>query len=177
MVLPPTLIASSYLWLLVDRWLQFTFMPLKNPELLWLIAPVWLNWLLTDYFQEKDKTAFGNAITNGFVMFWVGIDSTRTIVNDYARKGLAVSLIHLGMISFLLAYGSIVMYTAIKGKSIAHLIGRIREITYFTTVAIGIINNAIILDVHTIISLLVFFPVFYFGMELFLKILPNPSSE
>ncbi len=177
MVLPPDLIASSYFWLLADRWLQFTFMPLKNPELLWLIIPVWLNWLLTEYFQERKTTGYGNAITNGFTMFWVGLDSARTIVNEYVKKGLAVSTIHFGMVAILLGYGTAIMIEAIKGKKIAHLIGRIREVTYFTTIAIGIINNAIAFDIHTIIALLLFFPVFYLGMEVFLRLLPPTKEE
>jgi len=177
MVLPPDLITAHYFWLLADRWLQFTFMWVKNPELLWLLIPVWLNWLLTEYFQERKGTSYGNAISNGFVMFWVGLDSARTIVNEYAKKGLAISLTHIVMVGIILAYGSLIMFEAIKGKKIAHLIGRIREVTYFTTASIGIIYNAIIVDIHSIIALLVFFPVFYIGMEIFLRLLPAPKEE
>ena len=177
MVLPPDIIASSYFWLLADRWLQFTFMWVKKPELLWLIIPVWLNWILTEYFQERKGTGFGNAITNGFTMFWVGLDSARTVVENSAKKGFTLSAVHLGMVSILLAYGSIIMIEGIKGKKITHYIGRIREITYFTTVSIGIINDAIIFDIHSIIALIAFFPVFYIGMEIFLRFLPPTKEE
>ncbi len=178
MVLPESLIASNYLWLLADRWLQFTFMPLKNPELLWLIIPVWLNWLLTEYFQERKGTSFGNAIANGFVMFWVGLDFSRTIVNNFVQKGFStISLTHVGMTAIILTYGSLIMYEAIKGRKIAHLIGRIREVTYFSTVAIGVIYNAVVLDLHTIIALAAFFPIFYIGAEIFLRLMPTPSEE
>ena len=151
MVLPPDLITSSYFWLLLDRLLQFTFMWVKKPELLWLIVPVWLNWILTEYFQERTGTGFGNAITNGFTMFWVGLDSARTIVENLAKKGFTVSTVNLGMVSILLIYGSLIMIQGIKGKKITHLIGRIREVTYFTTISIGIINDAVIFDVNTIV--------------------------
>lgn len=178
MVLPESLIASNYLWLLADRWLQFTFMPLKNPELLWLIVPVWLNWILTEYFQERKGTSFGNAIANGFVMFWVGLDFSRTIVNNFAQKGFsALSLTHVGMTAIILAYGSLIMFEAIKGRKIAHLIGRIREVTYFSTIAIGVIYNAVVLDIHTIIAMAAFFPIFYIATEIVLRLLPTPSEE
>lgn len=177
MVLPVDLIASSYFWLLADRWLQFTFMWVKKPELLWLIIPVWLNWILTEYFQERTGTGFGNAITNGFTMFWVGLDSARTIVENSAKKGFTLSAVNLGMVSVLLAYGTLIMIEGIKGKKITHLIGRIREVTYFTTISIGIINDVVIFDVNTLVSVLVFFPVFYIGMEIFLRLLPPTKEE
>jgi low temperature requirement protein LtrA len=153
-------------------------MPLKNPELLWLIVPVWLNWILTEYFQERRGTSFGNAIANGFVMFWVGLDFSRTIVNNFAQKGFsAISLTHVGMTAIILTYGSLIMFEAIKGRKIAHLIGRIREVTYFSTIAIGVIYNAVVLDVHTIISMAAFFPIFYITTEIFLRLMPTPSEE
>lgn len=177
MILPPELIASNYFWLLADRWLQFTFMWVKKPDLLWLIIPVWLNWLITEYFQERKGTSYGNAVTNGFVMFWVGLDSTRTIVENYAQKAVSVSLASVVMVIMMFGYGTLVMHQAIQGKKIAHLLGRIREVTYLSTIAIGIINDAVTVDVHSIIALVVFFPVFYIGMEIFLRMLPPPLEE
>ncbi len=177
MILPSDLIASNYFFLLADRWLQFTFMWVKKPELLWLIIPVWLNWLITEYFQERKGTSYGNAVTNGFVMFWVGLDSTRTIVENYAQKAVSVSLASVVMVIMMLGYGTLVMHQAIQGKKTAHLLGRIREVTYLSTIAIGIINGVVVVDANTIIAMVVFFPVFYIGMEIFLRLLPAPLEE
>src|SRR3989338_3090386 len=140
----------SYIWLLTDRWLQFIVAPFRNFDLLWLAVPVWLNCMLNEYFQERKGTSYGNAIANGFVMFWVGLDFSRTIIGNFFRKGFAaVSSLHVVMTLVILIYGSLVMYEAIKGRRIAHLIGRIREVTYFYIVSIGVIYNAVIFDVNT----------------------------
>ncbi len=168
----------SYVLLLTDRWLQFIVAPLKNFDLLWLAVPVLLNWILNEYFQERKGTSYGNAIANGFVMFWVGLDFSRTIVNNFAKKGFAsLSALHVVMTLVILIYGSLVMYEAVKGRRIAHLIGRIREVTYFSIISIGVIYNAVVFDINTLIAVIVFFPVFYFAVETALKILPPPEAE
>lgn len=168
----------SYFLLLLDRWLQFAVMPFRNPDLLWLAVPVWLNWILNEYFQERKGTSYGNAIANGFVMFWVGLDFSRTIAGNFFKKGFAaVPPVHVIMTLVILIYGSLVMFEAIKGRRIAHLIGRIREVTYFSIISIGVIYNAVIFDINTAISVILFFPVFYFAVETILKLLPPPEEE
>src|SRR3989338_1661513 len=88
----------SYIWLLTDRWLQFIVATFRNFDLLWLAVAVWLNWIHNEYFQERKGTSYGNAIANGFVMFWVGLDFSRTIAGNFAKKGVAsLSVLPVGL--------------------------------------------------------------------------------
>ncbi|MBW2998049.1 hypothetical protein KY321_00790, partial [Candidatus Woesearchaeota archaeon] len=73
-------------------WLGIFFVyPFQDLNMLWILIPIWINFLFTDFFQEKDKTSMGNAITNGAVLLWVGIDWIRLIVNLITDKTLGFS--------------------------------------------------------------------------------------
>ena len=62
--------------------------PIIHKELLWIIVPVYLNWVLTEVYQEKKGTSYGNAIANGFVALWVGIDWARATIDILTAKGV-----------------------------------------------------------------------------------------
>lgn len=53
--------------------------PIKHPELLWVLIPVYANWIIGDIYQKRKGTQIGNAISNGFVALWVGLDLGRQL--------------------------------------------------------------------------------------------------
>src|SRR3989344_9185741 len=74
----------SYLFTLLGSWLSLFFLaPFQNVEVLWILIPIWLNLIVTDFYQEKHGTTIGNAITNGVTMLWVGIDWIRFTLRNY----------------------------------------------------------------------------------------------
>jgi hypothetical protein len=73
-------------------WGAILIAPIMSPSLLWIIVPVWLSWFFSEFFQEKRSTSFGNAISNGVVPLWVGIDWTRFLVTGLIEKEIAFSL-------------------------------------------------------------------------------------
>ncbi|MBW2963533.1 hypothetical protein KY306_02035, partial [Candidatus Woesearchaeota archaeon] len=42
-------------------WLLVFISPFKNLNMLWIIVPIYVNWIFTDFFQERRRTSFGNA--------------------------------------------------------------------------------------------------------------------
>ena len=74
------LIILVFLWELVVLWFGIFAAPLLYLDLLWIIIPIYLTWIFTDFFQERRGTSLGNAITNGAVVLWVCVDWLRQTV-------------------------------------------------------------------------------------------------
>ena len=68
------------------------------------------------------------------------------------------------------------MRAAAHGQKIAHFIGRIREIAYFAIVFTPIVYDVIPLDLLTIGSAILFFPIVY-GIAEFVDYYVLPPSE
>lgn len=167
----------SYLWWLFLIWLGIFIAPFYSFDLLWITIPVWLSWFFADYFQEKKGTSFGNAVSNGIIPIWVGIDWTRFLVNSILDEGVGFSwllAVKFTLCLLVLVYGITVVYLAVQAKSYAKYIGRIREVTYVLIVVTPVIYGVTKLSWTWFTAVLLFFPAFYFGVELLFNFLPNP---
>ena len=70
-----------YLWGLFKLWIFALFVaPFKNLDMLWLLIPIWATWFFAEFFQEKQGTSMGNAITNAVVVVWGSVDCSRQTV-------------------------------------------------------------------------------------------------
>ena len=125
---------------IVSRFGEILLAPAKNPDMLWVLVPIYLNWIITDYFQERRGTAFGNAIANGFVTTWVGVDWVRQTIKA------ELSLLKVSISILFILYGLTIMIEAARAKKIAQYIGRIREVSYFMIVATPIFYGVISID-------------------------------
>ena len=152
--------------------------PLKQYEMLWIIIPVYINWIFTEFYQEKKGTSFGNAVTNGFVALWVGIDWLRTTVEIVSQKVIKTTFLEskITVAALMGIYGVTIIVMGIKGKHTVKLIGRIREVTYLTVMLTPIFYGAVHPTWTVIISIVLFFPLFYGIVELVNYFLPNPKT-
>ena len=151
----------------------------KDFNMAFALIPIYLGWFISDYYQERKGTSFGNAISNGFMGLWVGIDWTRSSYNIYKASetaSLGFFIIKIIIAFGILAYAFIVMRAAAHGQKIAHFIGRIREIAYFAIVFTPIVYDVIPLDLLTIGSAILFFPIVY-GIAEFVDYYVLPPSE
>ncbi len=151
----------------------------KDFNMAFAIIPIYLGWFISDYYQERKGTSFGNAIANGFMGLWVGIDWVRNSYNLYISSEAASVgfLIVKVLIAFgMLAYAFIVMRAAARGQKIVHYIGRIREIAYFAIVFTPIVYEVVPLDGLTLAAAVLFFPVVY-GLAEFVDYYVLPPSE
>ncbi len=155
---------------------QLLIAPIKNPEMLWILVPVYLNWILTDYYQERKGTSFGNAMSNGFVALWVGLDWTRQVAANFVGLDVAfvVKLI-IGIIFVL--FGLLIMLESAKAKPIVKYLGRIREVSYLMIVATPIYYNVVQINLVNVLAILIFFPVWYFIGEVFDRALGPSAGE
>ncbi|MBS3101965.1 hypothetical protein J4458_00790 [Candidatus Woesearchaeota archaeon] len=169
-----------YLWALLKLWLHAIFVaPFENLNMLWVLVPIYLGWLFTEVFQEKKGTSIGNAISNGVIALWVGIDWTRTTTNALIEgtkmtwKQIAGKFL---VAVFVLLYGIFIIYKGAKGKALTKYIGRIRIVTYIVIVFTPIFYNVVELTWQFVFSVVLFFPLGYFVIEMIDRIIPDPES-
>ena len=73
------------------------------------------------------------------------------------------------------AYGLYIVIQGIKLKKRIHFLGRVRVTTYFTLMFTPLIYDAVELSWQFILAIFVFFPVFYYFVELLDVIIPDPK--
>ena len=156
--------------------------PIVHYDMLWIIIPVYLNWILTEFYQEKKGTSFGNAISNGFVALWVGIDWARTTLSLLTAKGVKVASVlpktlpKIGVAALMGIYGLTIILLGIKSKRIVSILGRIREVTYATIMFTPLFYGVVSPTLSVLLSIVIFFPLFYGIVELLLYITPTPKT-
>lgn len=143
----------------------------------WVLIPIWVNWFLTEFFQEKYGTSFGNAIGNGAIAIFASIDWTRYLYRLY-EDGM-IDLTFGIFLKFLVAftvfgYGIFVIIAGIKIKKIVFFIGRIRWVTYILVMFTPMVYNVIPMDWKNAAVILLFFPLYYWVIEIFDRITPEP---
>lgn len=164
-------------WNLFLHWLSIFTAPAKQPEMFWIIIPIWINWFFTEFFQEKYGTNFGNAVSNGAVAILAPIDWTRYMVSllENGRIQFTFGVFLKFFVTFIVfAYGIFVIIAGIKINKIVFYVGRIRWITYIMVMFTPIVYNVIKMDLYTLASVIVFFPLFYWVIEIFDRITPEP---
>lgn len=160
-------------------WLQLFIAPLKNLDMLWIIVPVWGVWLFSEFFQEKKGTSFGNAITNGAVMLFVGVDWVRYIIRQISSGNASLSS---GSVTELVVSVAIILVSitiillGIRGNRIVKLLGRARESMYLLLMFTPIVYGVVEFTFRNLLLIMAFFPVFYAVIELLDRVLPTPRT-
>ncbi len=170
--------ALNFVWELFQAWLQLFYMPFSNFNIIWIIIPIWLSWFFAEFFQEKKGTSLGNAISNGVIPFWVGIDWTRFLTTSIISKQLEMeplTFVKYLICVLVLVYGFMVIFFGIRGKQVIRKLGRVREITYILLMFSPIVYGLVELEWKFMMSLFLFFPVFYYIIELIDRITPDPK--
>jgi hypothetical protein len=172
--------AGLYLWTIFKLWLNTIFVvPFQTVDMLWLLVPIWLSWFFSEFFQEKRGTSMGNAITNSVIVFWGSVDWARQTVNLITKaviKGFLNISSRFFLIAVVFAYSMTIIVLGIKGNPIIKKIARIRVVTYVFVVFTPVLYNKIPLTLNHIAAAVIFFPLFYYVIELTAYIFPNPKA-
>jgi len=178
--MPPIISAIlMYLWDLIKTGGSLWAAPFTNLEMLWVIIPAYLNWMFADFFQEKKHTSLGNAVSNAVIVLWASIDWTRTSLRFYGDKIITGWNLTANIATsvFVFLYGAFVVYEGIKGRKLTHFIGRIRVVTYIVLMITPLVYGMEDISLaKAIISIILFFPLFYYLNELIEYLLPDPVS-
>ncbi len=177
-VLSVIITVFGFIWSLLQIWLYAFYVSFTNSETIWIIIPIWLAWFFTEFFQEKKGTSFGDAISNGVIPFWVGIDWMRQLTLQLTSDGIAFSslvLIKYLISVFILIYGFVIIVFGIKGRDFIKYLGRIREVTYILAVLTPFIYGLITPNYKYFLGIIVFFPIFYFIVEFIDRLTPEPA--
>jgi len=164
-------------WHLFLFWISIFKAPFKQPEMFWIIIPIWVNWFFTEFFVEKHGTTFGNAISNGVVPILASLDWTRYIYRLVSEGLIQLTFgtyLKFALAVFVFGYGVFVIVAGIKIKNIIFYIGRIRWITYVLLMITPIIYNVIKFNIRTLLAIVVFFPLYWIVIEIFDRITPEP---
>lgn len=148
-------------------------------NLLWIGIPVFLSWFFAEFFQEKRGTSLGNAISNGIIPLWVGMDWARMLFSMMEAKELGLNIyffLKLFLAALMFAYGIWIIIEGIKAKKMVHFIGRVRVVTYFALAFTPIFYDKIKPTWEIFLAIALFFPLFYYLIELIDRITPNPES-
>ncbi|MBS3105872.1 hypothetical protein J4234_06480 [Candidatus Woesearchaeota archaeon] len=165
------------LWGLFLHWLSIFAAPLQEPEMFWIIIPIWINWFFTEFFMEKHGTSFGNAIGNGVMPILASVDWARYLYRLISEGIIRLTfgvLIKFFLSLAVLIYGVFVIIAGIKIERIVFYIGRIRWITYVLVMTTPIVYNVIKFDFQTCLAILLFFPLYWWVIEIFDRITPEP---
>lgn len=160
-------------------WLKLFVAPLKNLDMLWIIIPIWGVWVFSEFFQEKKGTSFGNAITNGAVMLFVGVDWTRYIMRQVGSGAASLGLesaTELAISALIILISLSIIVLGIKGHGFVKVIGRARESTYLLLMFTPVIYGVVEFNFRILATILAFFPLFYIVVEVLDRILPNPQT-
>ena len=170
----------SYAGFLFKTWIETLFIvPFRNYDMLWLLVPVWVAWFFAEFYQEKAGTSLGNAITNAVVVLWGSIDCTRQTVNLILTKVITAPMeifLRFSLITIVFAYGLIIVILGIKANKLVKYIGRVRVVTYVFAMFVPIFYNAIPFSWNHLIATIVFFPLFYYAIEILDRIIPDPKA-
>jgi len=169
-----------YIWELFKHWNNTIIItPFQTLDMLWVLVPVWLGWFFAEFFQEKKGTSMGNAITNSIIIVWGSIDCSRQTVRLISTGVLTnfwSIFARFTIIALILAYGVLIIFFGWKGNPIIKRIGRVREVTYIFAMFVPVFYNVISLSLKHILAAIIFFPLFYFTIELLDKFTPNPKA-
>ncbi|HAB51115.1 MAG TPA: hypothetical protein DCE80_02885 [Ignavibacteriales bacterium] len=172
--------ALLYLWKIFKEWLSTMFvLPFTNTDMLWLLVPIWISWFFAEFFQEKIGTSMGNALTNSVVILWGSIDSTRQtirLIGEGVLNGIWDAVLRFAVITVIFLYGALIVVLGIRGNPIIKKIARVREISYLFVMFVPIFYNALPFSFDHIVAAVIFFPLFYFIIELVNKLMPNPKA-
>lgn len=166
-----------YLWHLFLYWLSIFTAPVHEPEMFWIIIPIWINWFFTEFFVEKYGTTLGNAVSNGVIPILASIDWLRYTYRVFSEGNIGLTLDVFAKFTLsiaVLVFGVFVIIAGIKLKNIVFYVGRIRWITYVLVMATPVIYNVIAFDFRTLWAISLFFPLYWSVIEIFDRITPEP---
>ena len=167
----------STLWTLFLHWLSIFAAPVQEPEMFWIIVPIWINWFFTEFFVEKHGTTLGNAVSNGAIPIIASVDWLRysyRLISEGTISFTFGAFIRISLAVLVLIYGIFVIIAGIKLKRIVFYVGRIRWITYVLVMLTPIIYNVIEFDLKTFWAVLLFFPLYWWIIEIFDRVTPEP---
>lgn len=158
-------------------WLSNIFVtPFTNLEVLWILIPIYLSLVISEYFQEKKGTSRGNAISNSVIVLWGGIDFLKQTLNNTSDIN---SFTHTGKLVIaicILIYGATILISGFLDLTLIKNIGRIFIVAYFVIIFTPIFYTETALTFSYIFGVILFFPLFYFVVNMADKYMPDPKA-
>jgi len=145
--------------------------------MLWILVPLWISWFFGEFFQEKEGTSYGNAISNAVIVLWAGVDCLRQTI-DLVNAGEIFDpvWIRFALCAVLILYGIVIILYGTKVKDKVKNFGRIRDVTYAFAILVPVLYNVVPLSLEYLIAAIIFFPIFHYTIQLIDLRMPTPKA-
>lgn len=167
----------TYVGSLFTLWINLFASPFYHDfRVLWIVIPLYINWIAAEIYLEKKGTSFGHAIFNGFVLLWVGIDWIRVsfeLIHEVTKTSFVIRML---LAVAALVYGVTIVVSGIRLKKVAQYLGTIRQTTYLCLVLTPVIFGIVPFDFDTFFAILLFYPIFYYLFEVIFRAIPEPET-
>jgi hypothetical protein len=145
--------------------------------MLWILIPLWLSWFFGEFFQEKEGTSYGNAISNAVIVLWAGVDCLRQTIHLVSIGEIFDPVwIRYALCAVLITYGIVIIIYGTKVKNKVKNFGRIRDVTYAFAILVPVLYNVVPLTIDYLIAAILFFPLFHFAIQLIDLKAPTPKA-
>lgn len=157
-------------------WFYLFYIPFTQLNIIWVIIPIYVNWIVTEIWQEKRFTAYGNAISNGVIVLWVGIDWGRRLTESAQAGTESHMAVKVVITLLMLLYGLLIIVYGIKARDFIHYAGRVRVVTYFMLMFMPVMYDLVPATLSVFIRIFLFLPIFYFFVEFIDWLIPDPKT-
>lgn len=154
--------------------------PIKEPTILWQLAPVILLWVIMVWYfglHKREALGWNTALGNGVSLFWIVISSMQFI---FSNEGINFSWGTFAIIGAIMLYGAFIIFASFQhllSEKVTYLIASPHPIYFLSMTAILYAYNLIQADLPTLIALILLF-LFLLGVEQFVKwLMPNEDAK
>ena len=130
-----------------------------------MLANIAIAPLLMAFPNDVPRFSWKNSVKNQLV-------HTEGIIRSFTFGVFLKIIVSLGVF----VYGFYVIMLGIKTHKLVYFIGRIRWVTYLLVMFTPIVYNVIRMDFYTLLGIIVFFPLYYWLIEIFDRITPEPKT-
>ena len=168
--------------ILLNMWEAFKVIlssPFKDWSIWWLLAPIFILWILMElYFgkYKKEQLGWNTSLANGISLSWIGVESMRflfsTKPDPFWLRFMVISFVILyGMVIFILAFNH-----KIPGK-IEYLLASPTTVYYLSAITVLWGFGVLTLSWWVIIDLILLFGGFLGLFELIKRAMPEASED
>jgi len=153
--------------------------PFKEWSLWWLLAPIFILWILMElYFGKfkKEKLGWNTSLANGISLSWIGVESMRFLFSTKPDPFWFRFII----ISLIILYGIIVFFLAFSHKisgNITYLLASPTPVYYLSTITILWGHGSLIMTWWVLLDLLILYWVLLGLFILIKKFIPESQKE
>ncbi|MBR9679333.1 MAG: hypothetical protein GON13_03635 [Nanoarchaeota archaeon] len=167
---------------LTPRFMELLQAPFSHPDMIWMTLPLLVSTLLLQiYFgrYKNEKIGWNTALSNSLVLFFVGVDSVRFLIDNFGVGSLFSGVfLKTLVVVFVVSYGLLLavfdFFHKIPSK-LAFIISSPATVNILAYLNLAIIYSDIPLDFVTVLASSLIFLIFFGACAIIRWIVPDAS--